>query len=172
MRLIKLLLVLLICLSLSIDVYAHPGRTDSAGGHTDHSTGQYHYHHGEPPHQHTDKNGDGILECPYGYEGKSKSSNSSTPSSKSFNSAMSVYEDYLKAKQKQSITDQNNITNNTSEDGLTDAHKKSTNNATSSKSTKTDSTSKNRNGSDAYYAIILGICFLVYGVPLLIDKLR
>ena len=41
---------------------AHPGRTDSNGGHWDHSTGEYHYHHGYPAHQHTD----GI--CPYSFD--------------------------------------------------------------------------------------------------------
>ncbi len=38
---------------------AHSGRTDSNGGHYNHSTGEYHYHHGYPEHQHTN----GI--CPY-----------------------------------------------------------------------------------------------------------
>ena len=39
---------------------AHPGRTDMYGGHTDSSTGIYHYHHGHTAHQHPD----GV--CPYG----------------------------------------------------------------------------------------------------------
>lgn len=38
---------------------AHSGRTDGNGGHYDRSTGEYHYHHGEPAHQHED----GM--CPY-----------------------------------------------------------------------------------------------------------
>lgn len=41
---------------------AHPGRTDANGGHYDHSTGEYHYHHGYPAHQHID----GV--CPYDYD--------------------------------------------------------------------------------------------------------
>ena len=41
--------------------YAHPGKTDANGGHYDSSTGEYHYHHGYPAHQHPD----GI--CPYSY---------------------------------------------------------------------------------------------------------
>lgn len=54
---------------------AHSGRTDSNGGHYDHSTGEYHYHHGHPAHQHTGGR------CPYS-QGSSSSSNSSyTPSS-------------------------------------------------------------------------------------------
>lgn len=44
--------------------FAHPGRTDSKGGHYDHSTGEYHYHHGYPAHQHTN----GV--CPYDFEDK------------------------------------------------------------------------------------------------------
>ena len=59
---------LLLFLLLIIAVSAHPGRTDGAGGHTDHSTGEYHYHHGYPAHQHT--NG----ECPYDFDDKTNHS--------------------------------------------------------------------------------------------------
>ena len=38
---------------------AHSGRTDAKGGHYDRSTGEYHYHHGYPAHQHPN----GV--CPY-----------------------------------------------------------------------------------------------------------
>lgn len=38
---------------------AHSGGTDSQGGHYNRSTGEYHYHHGEPAHQHPG----GV--CPY-----------------------------------------------------------------------------------------------------------
>lgn len=38
---------------------AHPGGTDASGGHYDRSTGEYHYHHGYPAHQHVN----GV--CPY-----------------------------------------------------------------------------------------------------------
>jgi hypothetical protein len=59
----KRLLVLLLCLLLtacfSTVVSAHSGGTDSKGGHTNHSTGEYHYHHGYPAHSH--RGG----ECPY-----------------------------------------------------------------------------------------------------------
>lgn len=48
----------------SFAVLAHPGDTDNQGGHTDHSTGQYHFHHGYPPHQHTG----GV--CPYEFDDK------------------------------------------------------------------------------------------------------
>ena len=59
---------------------AHPGRTDSQGGHTDHSTGEYHYHHGYPAHDHYDMDGDGDVDCPYAFEDKTAtSSKSSSP---------------------------------------------------------------------------------------------
>lgn len=41
---------------------AHSGRIDASGGHWDSYTGEYHYHHGYPAHQHTN----GI--CPYEYD--------------------------------------------------------------------------------------------------------
>ena len=48
-------------------VFAHPGRTDSDGGHYDYDNdsglGEYHYHHGYPAHLH--KNG----VCPYIIQG-------------------------------------------------------------------------------------------------------
>lgn len=50
--------VLAFCL-LAGSAYAHPGGTDSSGGHYNRSTGEYHYHHGYPEHDHPG----GI--CPY-----------------------------------------------------------------------------------------------------------
>lgn len=58
-------LIILTCVLLSLFVvicFAHSGGTDSDGGHYNSSTGEYHYHHGEPAHQHN--NG----ECPYDSE--------------------------------------------------------------------------------------------------------
>lgn len=52
----------------SIAVSAHPGRTDGKGGHTDHSTGEYHYHHGYSAHSHYDMDGDGAVDCPYDFK--------------------------------------------------------------------------------------------------------
>lgn len=57
---------------ISFSVYAHPGRTDSSGGHYDHSTGEYHYHHGYPAHQHPD----GV--CPYDFDDKTSQSSGSS----------------------------------------------------------------------------------------------
>ena len=53
------LVLIVISLTLIQPSYAHSGRTDSNGGHYDRSTGEYHYHHGFPAHQHTN----GV--CPY-----------------------------------------------------------------------------------------------------------
>lgn len=47
---------------------AHPGKTDSQGGHTDHSTGEYHFHHGYSAHDHYDMDGDGVVDCPYNFD--------------------------------------------------------------------------------------------------------
>lgn len=71
------LLVLLLILSAAPSALAHPGRTDANGGHTDHSTGEYHYHHGYPAHQHYDIDGDGKPDCPYDFKDNTRSSSSS-----------------------------------------------------------------------------------------------
>lgn len=39
-------------MSFFIVSFAHRGKTDSEGGHYDHDSGEYHYHHGYPAHQH------------------------------------------------------------------------------------------------------------------------
>lgn len=54
-----IIFLLLFTLLMGIPVLAHSGGTNSDGGHYDHSTGEYHYHHGQPAHDHP--NG----ECPY-----------------------------------------------------------------------------------------------------------
>ena len=56
----KLLSVCLVCLCLLCSAAdAHSGRTDANGGHWNRKTGEYHYHHGYPAHQHPG----GV--CPY-----------------------------------------------------------------------------------------------------------
>jgi hypothetical protein len=62
--------VMILCMP--ILVFAHPGRTDSDGGHYDHSTGEYHYHHGYPAHQHPN----GV--CPYDDKIKNNSGTTKT----------------------------------------------------------------------------------------------
>lgn len=57
---IKTFTIIFLCVVLLLpSASAHSGGTDSNGGHTNHSTGEYHYHHGYPAHQHPD----GV--CPY-----------------------------------------------------------------------------------------------------------
>ncbi|MGI5897092.1 MAG: YHYH domain-containing protein [Oscillospiraceae bacterium] len=60
---------ILFFLLLSPYTFAHSGRTDANGGHYDSSTGEYHYHHGYPAHQH--ENG----QCPYNFDDKTNHGN-------------------------------------------------------------------------------------------------
>lgn len=46
-KVITILMIFISLLLFSIQSFAHPGRTDSRGGHYDRSTGEYHYHTGE-----------------------------------------------------------------------------------------------------------------------------
>lgn len=79
-RLVFCACILLIAVSITfatvITASAHPGKTDSNGGHTDHSTGEYHYHHGYPAHSHYDIDGDGDIDCPYDFDDKTDRSSS------------------------------------------------------------------------------------------------
>ena len=84
-------LLLIFALSITATALAHPGGTDSQGGHIDHSTGEYHFHHGKDPHQHEDVDGDGVLDCPYDFEdttGETSGSNSSYTSYENRNEAV------------------------------------------------------------------------------------
>lgn len=74
-RLLAFLLAFLLLLSPT--VLAHRGKTDANGGHYDRSTGEYHYHHGYPAHQHYDMDGDGIIDCPYDFDDKTDHSSRS-----------------------------------------------------------------------------------------------
>lgn len=74
-RLLAFLLAFLLLLSPT--VLAHSGKTDAHGGHYDRSTGEYHYHHGYPAHQHYDMDGDGIIDCPYDFDDKTDHSSRS-----------------------------------------------------------------------------------------------
>lgn len=60
----KFVCCLLCVLLLLSTALSHGGRTDGSGGHTDRSTGKYHYHHGYSAHDHEN----GV--CPYDYEDK------------------------------------------------------------------------------------------------------
>ena len=62
-RILAALLSTFLAVSAPFAAYAHPGRTDSSGGHHDYGNvsglGDYHYHHGYPAHLHPN----GV--CPY-----------------------------------------------------------------------------------------------------------
>lgn len=74
------LILLIICLTCIVDVFAHKGRTDGNGGHRDNNNqsglGSYHFHCGGYP-AHLHKNG----VCPYKSVATSSSSNTKTSSS-------------------------------------------------------------------------------------------
>ena len=72
---LRILSALIIAAALVGSVSAHPGSTDSSGGHTDHSTGEYHYHHGYEAHSHYDMDGDGAVDCPYDFDDQTDHSN-------------------------------------------------------------------------------------------------
>lgn len=76
-----LALITLLITYMSPIVNAHSGKTDSSGGHTNSSTGEYHYHHGYPAHDHYDLDGDGDIDCPYDFEDKTDYSSNSDQSS-------------------------------------------------------------------------------------------
>ena len=82
-----LLLILVFCLTLSATALAHPGATDGNGGHRVSGTGEYHYHHGYPAHDHAGGT------CPYDFDDKtgenSGSSSSGTSSGGSTNGSSS-----------------------------------------------------------------------------------
>lgn len=69
----KKIIAVISCLLLAFTcASAHSGRTDSAGGHWNRSTGEYHYHHGYPAHQHPG----GV--CPYDYDDQTGASSGSS----------------------------------------------------------------------------------------------
>lgn len=74
MKLKYFVLFIIIGLFVSTTICAHPGRTDSDGGHNETATSEYHYHHGYSAHQHTDG------KCPYDYNDKTVSSTTSSSS--------------------------------------------------------------------------------------------
>jgi len=73
----KVLAIMLVLLSCHVAL-AHSGGVDSKGGHTNRATGEYHYHHGYPAHQH--ENG----ECPYDFDDKTVESSGSSSGSSGF----------------------------------------------------------------------------------------
>lgn len=83
-RFAQLSVTLVVIVAMTIPSLAHPGRTDAKGGHTNRSTGEYHYHHGYPEHQHPGG------KCPYDFDDKTgenswKNSGNSSKSKKESN---------------------------------------------------------------------------------------
>ena len=74
-RFVPFFLLLLLIPALAL---AHPGKTDSKGGHYDRSTGEYHYHHGYPAHDHEN----GV--CPYDFKDKTGQSSGTSGGSSSY----------------------------------------------------------------------------------------
>ena len=100
----KALVFFILSVLLSIICYAHGGKTDANGGHYNSSTGEYHYHHGYPAHQHPG----GI--CPYSYDDKtdhlngrsySDDSNKSNNNYSDFNSSVNNFKDSERIKNSQ-----------------------------------------------------------------------
>ena len=103
--LILCFVVSLICLLIGT-VFAHPGRTDSKGGHTNHSTGEYHYHHGYSAHDLYDMDSDGVVDCPYDFDDKTDHSQKDTatsPTSSSIESVPKPSEESVSVRNKGSI---------------------------------------------------------------------
>lgn len=83
----RLLLSFILILALAVPTSAHPGDTDSSGGHTDHSTGEYHYHHGYSAHNHYDMDGDGDRDCPYDFDDQTGANSGTSTGSSSYSSS-------------------------------------------------------------------------------------
>lgn len=81
---LALVLAVVCMLAGCLMVDAHSGRTDAQGGHYDRSTGEYHYHHGYPAHQHPN----GV--CPYEGNIIVSSSKYTSKSSKSHSASMNI----------------------------------------------------------------------------------
>ena len=73
----KIIFIFLFACCITIISNAHSGRTDANGGHYNHSTGEYHYHHGRPAHQHI--NG----ECKYDFNNQENNKTNSETTTKS-----------------------------------------------------------------------------------------
>lgn len=82
---LSLVTVFIVVLSSLIISFAHSGKTDANGGHYDHETDEYHYHHGYSAHLHP--NG----KCPYNYNDKTGESSGSDSSSSDYSGSTKNY---------------------------------------------------------------------------------
>ena len=90
---------------LPITAYAHSGGTDASGGHYDRSTGEYHYHHGYPAHDHYDMDGDGIPDCPYDFNEKDHDIKENIRESSGVKNTISTVRDSPQEKEKSEMRD-------------------------------------------------------------------
>lgn len=93
---------------LTFDVSAHPGKTDSRGGHFNREEGTYHYHHGYSAHSHYDMNGDGIVDCPYNFDDQTNHDSNNT--NYSYKTNNSKYQTSSKSSYTSSDTNTTNTT--------------------------------------------------------------
>lgn len=122
MKIRRLSLILFILLSVfSHPVSAHRGGTDGSGGHIDHSTGEYHYHHGYDAHQHYDMDGNGTIDCPYNFN-----DNTSHQSNRATDSESNILDEYnksmnsiAKAERQDTVSFENGFNNKNEEDNIT-----------------------------------------------------
>lgn len=70
---LKIALILFLGILATIESFAHPGRTDSNGGHWDYSTGTYHYHNGKTNQDLSDEETEMIFTDTADYAGEIKS---------------------------------------------------------------------------------------------------
>ena len=87
---ISFLLLVLLCVAIPCVAFAHSGRTDGDGGHTESSTGEYHWHHGYPAHDHYDMDGNGTIDCPYNFVDHTDHSTGSSSSSSTSRTSVST----------------------------------------------------------------------------------
>lgn len=76
--------IVAVVISFALSVYAHSGKTDANGGHIDYDTGEYHYHHGYPAHDHYDIDEDGDLDCPYDFDDRTGVNSGSNSTSSTY----------------------------------------------------------------------------------------
>lgn len=177
MKLRVVLLCLVVCLSLSVVAFAHPGKTDSSGGHYNHSTGQYHYHHGYSAHQHSDLDSDGDLDCPYNFVDKTDSSagtdkSSNGTSTEDFWSLVEKHRQELE-EPKDGVLAELEKLEKKEEAFWEKYHAEKAAKATEETIAPTEVSEKDKNASkikDYFLPIIF--CFALFGVVLLVDKLK
>lgn len=132
-RVLLILLTVLSIISIAGNSYAHPGKTDSNGGHKDNQNksglGSYHYHcGGYPAHLHTN----GV--CPYASDSTSSNNSGQKNTSKSYSSS--------------NLKDNNNSNSSSSKNSDTSKETTTTTSSSSSTTTSSETSSKTKTPSD------------------------